>query len=282
MRKWINLVENQISEAPIADVGIHNMDEPGTFDASDLTTLKHPTWHARLVQTFRKVSVPVNVYMINFTKLTKTLAPNDNGDVSLVPPTGTGFGFDDWVEHISGVYQAADFEQNFGFVPPNYENSINMMFTNNFGDGKIPMTPWMVAHRFVHATAGSTVSKNRWWRRRDGEASLYFNRYFNRMQNTMEMIMDDRNIGYSIPDSAEIYKLVSSLKSAQYGRIDRRGEFYIELAAQYMLTGKLHFNTTKLEWLDENIIEYVERYLAEAEDDLNAWFSHLTGRIYVL
>ena len=135
-------------------------------------------------------------------------------------------------------------QENLKLDIPAEPNAITVLFTNNVSGEKIPMTGWMIAHRFSHSI------------RRVHDFEKYF---------IPELIGDFRNIlgtvydkdlprtSYSYSDESRrsnrerekllkaISHAIGSMKSATTGNLALQEEFYHELLAQYMTTGKIKF-----------------------------------------
>jgi len=117
------------------------------------------------------------------------------------------------------------------------EDSITVIFTNNTGAEKIPMTAWSMAHRLGHAI------------RRDKTFERHFNeevrRDFDEILQYVYGISTDR---YNTlrPDYEKqrkaIFLAVGTMKSARNNILRNSDEFVYELLAQYIISGKITFN----------------------------------------
>jgi hypothetical protein len=287
MRQYIDLIESSLNEAPLANYEFHgSQDMAGTFEKSDLKTIQHPTWEARLLHTFANVPEPVNVYVMNYPddKYVKSRTPNGR-HVDLKPLKGQQDdyrGYQDWSEIISGFYQPEDFEKNFGFLPPKYQESITVVLTHNYGDGKIPLTPWMIVHRLMHALNHQTNSE--WTRLDRGDSQQYMNKAVQAFRNAFSYLLPEELGGLNRASDVEKFaRSVSNLKSARNG-IERSGEFILELCAQYFIKGDFYFNTKNSPKFDgiKPDIEEANHYLEKARGYLADWRTNLKGVIVVL
>ncbi len=132
-----------ISEAPIGDLKVMgDPEKEGSFRATDLKGMASPNWSARVHKMFAKAPVTLNVYFFNFA--------------------GNKIWFDEdpdyWYEvrseymRYAGEFALDRAERLFkGDLPPNYQKGVNILLTNNEGDDRLAMTPWMVGHRIIHA-----------------------------------------------------------------------------------------------------------------------------------
>lgn len=116
------------------------------------------------------------------------------------------------------------------------ENTITIIFTNNKGAEKIPMTAWTIAHRIGHAIRRESSFENHIRKDldRDFEDILKYvygiekkDRYF------------DRNFEKC---RKSLFSSVGKMKSAREGKLRNSDEFVHELVAQYIITAKIEFN----------------------------------------
>lgn len=133
-----------------------------------------------------------------------------------------------------------------------HEDSITVIFTNNKGDQKIPMTPWIMAHRIGHAF------------QRGRESPFLGHRYISQYTDTtteINRVIDTLLINgygvrkptgnkeyYSYSDNnfakarKKFYEAIGTFRSARKGKLRADFEFINELIAQYLITGEIKFN----------------------------------------
>lgn len=126
--------------------------------------------------------------------------------------------------------------------------SINVIFVNNSGANKVPMTSWIMAHRIGHAI-----------RKYGGlKANPAWEEYIEDINHMFSMILEDvygihvkRNIYGGIGISGDNYdrslgyffEALGTMSSARNGKLrERPYEFYYELFSQYLLTGSIKMN----------------------------------------
>lgn len=117
------------------------------------------------------------------------------------------------------------------------EDHITIIFTNNKGDEKIPMTAWAIAHRLGHAIRKEKIFEN------------YFRKQIEKDFNEILNYVYNLNAQYSEApyNTSEKYKkslftAIGKMKSARENRLRTSSEFIYELVAQYIITGKIEFN----------------------------------------
>lgn len=231
-------------EAPIADYQtIGNFDKASSFrDRRDRTLVTNPRSVERTKKKFENTDTIFNMYFVN------SPAANRHTEVGKVKP--------DWVKSNLG-------DEVYNAVMKGMEDepdAINMIFTNNKGAERIPMTPWIIAHRMGHAFArgggmrgGSQTytsasdmlisslsnildeyglkdfpDSERKLQQRDNYSYDYNERTSTRRRN--ELIMK------------HFFQQVATFRSARIGKIRDWFEVLNELIAQYLTTGKIKFN----------------------------------------
>lgn len=144
-------------------------------------------------------------------------------------------------------------------VAPHYqeENNVNIVFVSNIGAQKVPMTPWIMAHRMAHALARGS---------RGGLATTEGH------QNYMEVIrtindflsevlptvygvkyFDPERFGYGDTEQRQqqrraqltmihLFQELCTFRSAREKKIRDYFEIYNELFAQYVIEGRIRFN----------------------------------------
>lgn len=179
------------------------------------------------------------------------------------------------------------------------EDTITVIFTNNTGAEKIAMTAWTLAHRLGHAI------------RRDKTFEKYFNdeiiRDFDEiLQNVYGIETNKYNKNYSDYEKQRkaIFLAVGTMKSARDNILRNSNEFMYELLAQYIISGKIKFNSLprslvidrKMAWgrpnyRTKNIVdeiahrEYNEMLQSNAvkyEYNLDTIFNGLEGLMFVM
>lgn len=143
----------ELTEAPIGDLSVHNMDEPGSFPEVDRKLMQSPRHIERIHQRFANVPYTFNLYFVNRPNVeyTRDLAPEDDFTRSQQSAAFT----DQWnadVDTISGV-RTPEFISDVLGVPIRHDSSaITVVYVSNANeDNTIPLTPWIIAHRFGHA-----------------------------------------------------------------------------------------------------------------------------------
>lgn len=217
---------------------------------------------AHLEKTFKffnKTPFPFSFFFINNHNLLRDLETNS---YNLVKPLASK------IIKIVGEKVAADIKQAYA------DNDIIVFFTNNEGDESVPLTPWIMAHRFGHCLASSTsdqlISTNATMKEYFSEFIITNYNFVDSKTNkiiTNDTEMDQYHhhsklykdsglpsrIGYVIDDNhkrfklkhfeAALYNYIGTQSSSRKNKIlpKRENEFFLELFAQY-----IHDNTITL------------------------------------
>jgi hypothetical protein len=172
-------------------------------------------------------------------------------------------------------------------------DNITIVFTNNTGAERVPLTPWMMAHRMGHAM-----------RRRiggGGDKSWYAaDRHFWHSINTI--LRDYYGITNITPEIENaLLNAIGTMRSARQRRISRNWEMVYELLAQYLNTGEVTFNPAPAElvsrrqaWGHPRLLrrigkteqqeasQMLETLSYDMELMFNDVMSNALGRIYVM
>lgn len=191
-------------------------------------------------------------------------------------------------------------------IQPN-EDSITVIFTNNIGTEKIPMTAWGMAHRFGHAI------------RRDQNYQHYIveeiEKDFKKLLKEIYNYQFSNMYGYNASNYNSYGKdqnalralayAVGTMRSARQRNLVRFGEFPHEITAQYLITGKVKFNplpnflitrnsmawgrpnpqglnATRDQEKMEEWNEQLQGYAGKYEHYLDSIFMGLVGKIFVM
>ena len=245
-------------EAPISDYKtIGNFDKAHSFrDRRDRTLVTNPRSIERIYKKFSNSDMGFNFIFVNkpgagrFIEVGKV-------DISYVQKN---LGDD--------VANAVREAQN------KTEDSVTIIFTNNSGAEKIPMTPWIIAHRIGHALAREGGSRSSYYYK---EASDYL---ISGMADIIELYgvkefpnREDRISNRSNRNSQllmkNFFQQVATFRSAREGIIRDWFEVLNELIAQYLTTGKIRFNDVPKSFKSNRSL-YICKDVAEANQLLNS------------
>lgn len=125
-------------------------------------------------------------------------------------------------------------------------DAVAVIYTQNKGADRVPMTGWALAHRLGHALAFNDNRPNFWY----SEIYTPILRKFKQLLSVYGMSSWDRSNNYDydrkkeISDEKKVVQIayaIGTMKSARDRNLSRFPEFVHELMAQYMLTGDIKF-----------------------------------------
>lgn len=207
-----------INEDQLEDVKFFgNWDRPDKlhrYDRASVKMLTNPNNVERIKNKWSKFDHSIDIYFVKSSQASK---------------------------HVEVGQVDADFpkrELNIDIKPD--PDKITLIITNNVGSPKIPLTPWILAHRFGHAIRRDY---------RKGYFSLYY--YYEEFSKNVDYAMADiAHDLYNIQDWKRLSPLkkkkfaeaIGTFASARNNKLRDYGEFINELLAQYVITGEITLN----------------------------------------
>ena len=301
---------NTILEAPIRDitpVGPSWGTGRGGFKQLDQRLLSSPKAIEKIRKQWEKTSHVFDMYLLSIPSLNKPeykeygLVGPDSDLALTIRLAFSGIRKEDYDE-MSQEEKLAALKKSFRTPMPRSDDAITILFNGNYGDQKVPMTGWIMAHRISHAVSriagfggSGRITKYQIPEFADfiKEINYMFReivkpyRGTERMQNVNPW---STGVEYYSPEKVDtrkqylnIAQQIGTFKSARENKISRITEFYHELFAQYLITGSIKFNTLprslvirRREWGHEDRI-YLQQ---DAEDWLEEVNEFLESEAY--
>lgn len=237
----------EITEAPIADFGTYgDMSQEGSFRSNDIKAMTNPKWQAKLHRMFERTEFPINLYLIN--------APNDiHTPAFMGSPAMSRSGYRDVgnLRNWAGIRSKDDIEQLLDrkFTPAEYEQAITVCLIENEGDERIPLTPWMVAHRISHAFL-LEHDRNKYYDIANLVSGLFskWNAFIEVAHTRLEQSSADYSDMYEKFRETKYGQAKFHAVSAYLGQtkgmknLSNAGEFLVESFAQFLIQGKVSYN----------------------------------------
>lgn len=219
-------MEERLSEAPIADIQmVGDWNKSSSFrHKDDRGILNSPKGVEKIKRLWQNTKQDYNMMMVNSPEAGRH---KEVGEVNMA-----------WLEeNMPNTLPQLDLR----------DDAINVIFTNNSAAERVPMTAWTMAHRLGHAF---WAHKGRVDGYQEIRKYLLFVMGKIAAQYTPS-IRDDTYRGTEIntksPEHDKIlvalYSEVGTMKSARDRNIRNEFEFLHELFAQFIITGKVEFNT---------------------------------------
>jgi hypothetical protein len=270
-------------ESPISDVSLlGNWERSSSFrDPRDRKLLQSPKAIQKMkVQWKYPEETMVNIICVNSADANKH---TEEGEVTL-----------DWLRQK----MPRDFDQIEPLIKP---SEINIIFTNNKGSERVPLTGWVMAHRFGHALQASHARANAayYW----GEAGRELTHYMFELMKVYHIGRPNWQLGRAkgFYDLATITPLrglmhaIGTFRSARDKNIRNPLEFLYETFAQFVFTGKITFNEPPRSFRyghhhygcrDDDDYEMAGRYVDDLAYQLAEYFGvavgYSEGKIFVM
>lgn len=221
-----------ITEAPLTDFEpMGNFNKPGPFKGPDKKLVPHPTNQLKAQKFFENTPYDFRLF---FSNIPGTGKYSEYGPMS---PDNIKIIFGD--EYAQKIIDGS-------------QDAITVVFVGNKGDAKVPMTPWIMAHRFGHAIQagvrmgrGGSLNWNVWT-----NAEKHFFKTINGMLEEHYNKKSSERFGVTpqslkfdlIPEYNALFNAMGTQHSSRAGLIKRPYEFLYEMFAQYLGTGTIKFN----------------------------------------
>ena len=279
------------SEAPLADYQpLGDFNKPGPFRGPDKKLIPNPV---NQLKTQKFLSNTPYDFRLFFSNLPGTGKYRERGPMK--------------PEEIKQIF-TKDADQ----IVNGSADAITIVYVGNSGDRKVPLTPWVMAHRFGHAIKSGhrRAAGFRMGSKESGawpDAEEYF---FSTVNQLLDRAYSAIARGHGVtmksdlkPEYNALFNALGTQRSSRSGAISRPNEFLYELFAQYIKDGKITLNplptnlgygrqnwgnpskymNLKQDYRDESTRQYEAQGLA---DDLSDYFGEVlrsaVGQIYVM
>ena len=219
-----------ITEAPLTDYApLGDFSRTGGFrHAADRALVTSPVAVGKVQQFFSRTPYDFRIFPVQFTGGGRWL------ETGAVTP-----------ERLVEIVGTANAQRILAGHGPDV---ITVVFTNNTGDRRLPLTPWIMAHRIGHAVqaTGRRGPANRAWQ----EAEQHFFRAVNSILEDFYGKKSDNRYGvtprtmrYDLgAEYNALFNAIGTQRSSRTGQITRPYEFLYEIFAQYLGTGSIKLN----------------------------------------
>lgn len=215
----------RLTEAPVSEIGLHGdweSEKLHRFDRPSMRALKKEGYLEKVKSKFAKdIGIDFNLFFV------KSAQAGKHREVGIVSP-----------DSLRSMISDVNIESIINSANP---SAVTIVFTNNVGDEKVPLTPWIIAHRTSHALYRGRFQNNEIKR----EYNLFMREYKNTLEHCYDILIND----YGSPvDKINEQKLkrffnsVGTFKSARDKKVIRPFEFIHECFAQFLIQGEITFN----------------------------------------
>lgn len=279
----------------LLEVPLSNVDHVGDFSknssfrhARDRAIVTHPASIQNMKKKFGNVKQDINAIFVNTPKGNKVTELGGVDREQVKKYLG-----DEVFEKINRIHN---------------DNTITVIFTNNKGEQRFSMTPWIMAHRMMHAFArkdGSPISDG--FYKDAANEIIHFLRDLLEYYNVKDMPQNYDRMSFSSFDRDKLrnkqlimknfFQEVATFKSARDKKIRDWFEVINELGAQYIITGKVEFKdpptsfkanrqTYSMDQNDRIVYSEIENYLDAMagyfESKMEKMLTAYTGKIFIM
>jgi hypothetical protein len=245
MNKLLKEYLDFIKETPIEDIShIGNPNTATNFTKPEIKMLQTEKYQKRLKDAFKNTPFVFDIVFDYHKDFDASFDDDNYSTGSFIPDNKIidAYHQDRYSDSIKGKPGVITFVSQGNLSPEN----------------RIPMTPWILAHKIAHA-----IDQN----------EIYFNFIDkNSLNYKIFNFIDDNSI------DEEIYKNLFSFKSWKtigFVKLITSGELYTELVTLYLITGKIQPNKTGNESFDNMIEQYCLKFTTLLEN----LFKSLEGKI---
>jgi hypothetical protein len=173
-----------------------------------------------------------------------------------------------WKESFVGEVNIEYVKQKLNLeLPELNDDSITIIYTNNIGQEKQPLTGWTLAHRFSHALVRN---------------EFYKNNYVKELTRLINELKED--FGLKFFKEIDYYYNLGTMKSCRERNLATPLEFQHELFAQFIINGKINFNKYE-NWKfvnksDKAFNSEINQFLEIKERDFDYQISSVLGTLH--
>jgi hypothetical protein len=237
-----------ITEAPLQSYDLIGDFSPTTKDKNfkpvDRKLVSHPAHIQKVGNFFQESPFNWRFYMVN----------RGTGGIKLKRETG-----ETSTEEIKALFKGEEVSK----ILDGHRGAITVLFLGNFGDRRVMMTPWTMAHRVGHTMAASAIKTRRThgsnqtheW---DTAEHILFDWANTTIRHVYGVSPDQMSNYYQMSYEADSYfrpyvplyralfQSIGTAKSSREGLLPRPYEFMYEMFAGYILRGTIKLNPLPL------------------------------------
>ena len=230
---FVRVDESQVlDEMPISNISMHgDWAKNSGFKDQDRKLLSNPKAITKIKAMWKyPEEVDYNIMMVNNAEGNRHTEIGDVGDIAAAAK---------WLE--------AEMPKTAPELIANLRgDQVNIIYTNNKGSERVPMTGWIMAHRFGHAIFRARYGKQQSYCYEESAKTL--SRYLSDLAEQYGIPVNGVGYGlrqYNALNATTTRNLMSAIctfKSARDGNLRNTFEALHELFAQYILNGSVKFN----------------------------------------
>lgn len=220
-------INKQINEMALGTYRtIGDFTKPITFEGPDHKIATHPGFLRKLEKFFSRTEYIFNFYMIN-----KEIIKIDDKEVSSkrlkIGEIDKKFA-NKLLFYNDGKNEINEFNKKV-------DGSITIIFLGNYGDDKVMLTPWIIAHRIGHTIYDEADENN--------EFGKIIEQFYFLIEKLLKQNYNYNLDQYDLGTLRDVFELLGTQKSSRDKKLERPLEFFHECFAQYILKKQVIFNS---------------------------------------
>jgi hypothetical protein len=267
---------HDLFEAPIEDLQqVGDWSKNSSFRDTDRRLLNNEKAIRKITAMWEKTPVFFSIYLVN----------NPEGRLH----QEVGSVSDEWLEK--------NMPRTFPYLEKRKSDNVTILFTNNSGAEGVPMTGWIMAHRFGHAIRMMAAREKYDWT----EATQYLYSAMGRILDNYGVRnaerFNERNYDQDLErEFKHFFHVIGTFRSAREKKLRTVHEFIYEIFAQYLTTGKIRFNSLPKSYTSgryqrvwqgtDHDLQYYENGLEEIAESVQSHFENMlykcVGKTFVM
>jgi hypothetical protein len=204
-----------ITEAPIGNIDTVDLSDSGSFaHRTDRAIIRSEKARAKIRRVLAKVPQTIDLVFLD------TGSPIADEELN------------SYIFGIGGVFDREQLSSRVHFFPePSTPDAIMLVLTNNEGQQRVQLSPWILMHRMGHGLALDEGG---------------FETYLQNVNYCLRDIVQFARDGWGTPQIAIVFA-VATMKSVRERTLTSGLEVIFEWVAQYCVQGRVTLNRLKLE-----------------------------------
>lgn len=285
----------QITETPIEDLQFKgDLDTEGSFRPDDLRAFRNPKWEVKVRNAFFKTPFKFNLYFYNGKDGKIPFLPIKNSENDQEKEEFTrNIRNLSLLKHYAGELPTEQFLSWFKANPK--KDEISIVLLHNEGAGRLPLTPWVLAHRLGHAMGfvGDQQSRGIVINPVDMSNTNYrvyevmihfenlFSKFLSKYRDSLRKSEFYKN--FKNDDMGKFaLSLVGRSKAVRENNLVGATEFMVELIAEYLIKGEIKLNIPPNTEDNIELKLIIRNYERDFNEVINELLTACVGKIIVI
>lgn len=228
-------IKDLISEAPIDQFQTFNMDKEGTFRDQDKQMVTNPARVERARRFFENTPFVFDLFFVNLVGQTHLSRYKDMDSYTMEY-------FNALEKYVGRTLSPQEVKHEIG-IDINYNpKAISVIYLSNAAEeGKVPLTPWMIAHRFTHTILNDYPGEVLDYTQHTGQLKSAIDVYESAVKEFSDIAIKYTKEGWDFSHFLNMKSVKSGLNITRSG-IEELSQ---ELLSEYIIKGRITFTIPK-------------------------------------